>query len=330
MIDTRSEALPLRRRALRLVSLPLVLLMTASAFGQPALDPAAATAAQQRAMANVASVGFHRDPRTLLAEHRRFAAALAGLKPQRGGAVDAYVVVAGLDSDPVFGREAREAARILSRRFGAAGRTIVMTAEERASGDAIVASPANLAVAFARVAELMDRKEDVLIVYTTSHGSAPAGLAYRDKARGAGAISPDRYAAMLADAGIANRMIIVSACYSGIFVPKLASETSIVVSAAAADRSSFGCSPGNDWTYFGDAFLNRALRRPQDVRAAFAEASKSVAGWEAGDKFKPSNPQISVGRDVGRWLGPLEKRMPRQASRPVGRSPAARAGAPAK
>ena len=232
--------------------------------------------------------------------------------------VDAFVVVAGLDSDAVFGREAREAGRVLSQRFDAMGRTIVLAAGD---GEDAPASPANLAIALARVGELAD-PEDAVVLYTTSHGSASEGIAYNDRARGRGAISPARLKAMLDDAGVRNRLVIVSACYSGIFVPKLADDRSVVISAAAANRSSFGCDSGNDWTYWGDALVNRAMRKAQPLAAAFEEARVSVAAWEAADKFTPSKPQISVGDDVGTWLGPLEVRMPTVATASVGRSPA--------
>ena len=266
---------------------------------------------------NAAWVAFNRSPQQQLADHRRLDAALAVLKPQRAGTVDAYVVVAALNSDPVFGREAREAGRVLSRRFDASGRTIVLAM----GGEEAPGSPHSLALALARVAELADRREDVLVLYTTSHGSPLTGLEYRDPERGMGAIPPLRLAGMVEN--VPNRLLIISACYSGIFLPALASDTSVVISAAAADRTSFGCSPGNDWTFFGDALVNNALRKPQPLQQAFAEARRLVSGWEAGNRLQPSNPQISVGRDVARWLGPLERRMPKEATAPVGRSPAA-------
>lgn len=57
----------------------------------------------------------------VLAERRKLDAALAALAPQRNGTVDAYVVAVALDSDAVFAREAREAARVLASRYGASG-----------------------------------------------------------------------------------------------------------------------------------------------------------------------------------------------------------------
>src|ERR687897_3204640 len=63
------------------------------------------------------------------------------------------------------------------------------------------------------------------------------------------------------DASVAKyRVVIISACYSGVFVPALADSRTLVITAAAADRPSFGCEDGATWTYFGEAFFNRALR----------------------------------------------------------------------
>ena len=260
-----------------------------------------------------------RDPASELAEHRRLERALAALGHQRAGQVDAYVIVAALDSDPVFGREARAAAQVLGRRYGAAGRTLVLAGSDgSAPSDLPRGSPHSLAIALARVAELMDESEDALILYTTSHG-APFGLYYNDADNGYGAISPFRMKAMLDGLGIGNRLLILSACYSGVFVPALASPTTAIVTAASADRPSFGCQADNDWTFFGDAMVNRALRRPQPLADAFAEASGLVAGWESQVRVAPSRPQISVGAAAARWLGPLEQRMPRAATDPVGR-----------
>lgn len=260
-----------------------------------------------------------RPARWSLAEHRRLSSALAAIQAGRKGVVDAYVVAVALDSDPVFGREAREAARVLSRRYDAAGRTIVLAGSDGAAESAHPrGSPDNIAAALARVAEAMDTAEDVLILYTTSHG-APLGVVYNDGDQGYGALSPYRLWQMLGDLGIGNRMILVSACYSGVFVPLLQSPTSVIVTAASSERSSFGCVSDNDWTFFGDALINHALRKPQPLAAAVSEATGLVSGWEAGEALTPSEPQVSIGAHVARWLGPLEGRTPHIATAPVGR-----------
>jgi hypothetical protein len=260
-----------------------------------------------------------RDPAEELAEHRKLDRALRALLPQRAGTVDAYVVAIALDSDPVFGREARVAGEVLKRRYGAQGRTIVLAGSDGAGPSALPrGTPGTLAVALARIAELMNRQEDAIILYTTSHG-APFGLYYNDGDSGYGAISPNRLAAMLDGLGLSNRLLILSACYSGVFVPRLRSETSAIVTAASSDRTSFGCIAENDWTFFGDAMINHALRRHQPLESAFAEANALVAGWEAQFRMTPSQPQLSIGAGAARWLGALERRMPTAVTQPVGR-----------
>ena len=202
-------------------------------------------------------------PESQVAEDdRRVTAALDELKQQRPGVVDAYVVIAALDTDPVFGREAREAARVLARRFDAEGRTIVLAEDEGADRADAVANPGHLAMALTRAAALMDREEDVLVLYTTSHGTPRSGLNYRHSVYGSALLTPDDLAAVLTAQGFQNRLIIIQACFSGQFIPALAAPRTVVVTAASAMNSSFGCSPGNDWTFFGHALINLAMRQP--------------------------------------------------------------------
>jgi hypothetical protein len=260
-----------------------------------------------------------RAPDDTLAEHRRIARALGGLLPRRKGVVDAYVVAIALDSDPVFGREAREAAKVLARRYDAVGRTIVLAGSDGSGpSDLPRGSPDHLSIALARIAELIDAREDALILYTTSHG-APIGIVYNDADQGFGAISPDRLAAMLGALGIDRRLVIVSACYSGIFVRALAGEETAVLTASSGDRSSFGCQSDNDWTFYGDALINHALRKPQPLAAASAEATALVATWENAGQLTPSLPQTSIGEKARLWLTELDRRTPKGATAPVGR-----------
>lgn len=265
-----------------------------------------------------------RPPSWHIGQHRKLASALGGLKPQRPGIVDAYVLSIGLDSDPVFGREAAEAARVLSRRYDAEGRTVLLSAGTGAkSVSAPNGSPQNLAVMLAGIAERMDPKEDVLILFATAHGGADNGLAYRDDGFGSGMVGPKRMADMLDGLGVRRRMVIVSACYSGIFVEPLANDHSVIVTAASATTTSFGCLATNDWTYFGDALINTALRKPVALDAAVKEAFDLIAGWEAKDTLFPSQPQVSVGAKAKAWLDPLESRMPKTASAKTGKPSAA-------
>jgi hypothetical protein len=260
-----------------------------------------------------------RSPAVELEEHRKLDRALHALQPQRPGTIDAYVVSIALDSDPVFGREARGAGEVLARRYGAAGRSIVLAGSDGSGPSPLPrGTPETLAITLARIAELIDRREDVLVLYVTGHGTR-VGLYYNDGDSGYGLISPNRLAGMLEQLGLANRLLILSACYSGMFVPRLQSSVSAIVTAASSSRTSFGCLAENDWTFFGDALINHALRRPQPLAAAFAEADGLITGWEAQVQSVPSQPQLFVGSDAARWLAALDRRAPAVASAPVGR-----------
>ncbi len=254
-----------------------------------------------------------RSAKWLLADRRKLARAVEGLQPQRPGQVDAYVVSVALDSDPVFGREAREAAKVLARRYDAGGRALLLTR----NADTPAGSLDSLTLGLARVAELMDRQQDVLVLYLTSHG-AQVGIAYHDGDEGYGLLSPVRLAAILDELGIRNRLLILSACYSGVFVPLLSNDTTALLTAASSDRTSFGCRAENDWTFFGDALVNHALRKPQPLDAALIEAREMISGWEISNRLPSSNPQATIGEGVVAWLAPLEARMPKIATAPVG------------
>ncbi|MEL7219266.1 MAG: C13 family peptidase [Pseudomonadota bacterium] len=254
----------------------------------------------------------------ILDQRRRLDAELAKLQPQRPGTVDAYVLTIALDSDPVFAREARESGRVLARRYDGAGRTLTLAGPDGQRNDLPQGSIDALIISLAKIAELMDTEEDVLVMYSTSHG-LDLGLAYHYGDTGYGILSPERFGSVLEELGIKNRLLILSACFSGVFVPELASPDTAILTAAAGNRTSFGCEAENDWTFFGDAMINNALRKPQSLSDAAQEAGRSVAQWESERRLLASLPQTSIGDGALGWLADLESRMPQTATDPVGR-----------
>ena len=54
-------------------------------------------------------------------------------------------------------------------------------------------------------------------------------------------LTPARLAGMLNATHVRYRAVVISACYSGVFIPRLANPNSLVVTAADANHSSFGC-----------------------------------------------------------------------------------------
>ena len=97
-------------------------------------------------------------------------------------------------------------------------------------------------------------------------------------------------------------------CYYHLGLLRVCSRT-LVITAAAPDRPSFGCEDGATWTYFGDAFFNRALRGSRTLDEAFCQARDIVTKRERKEGFKPSRPQMAGGSEVLPLLaGPQPKR----------------------
>lgn len=238
--------------------------------------------------------------------------ALAGLQPQRPGVHDVYVMTAGLWSDHVFENEAAGAADILTERYGAKGRTLLLATNYAPTGRGLpAATPEHLVAAFARIGAQMDKDEDIFVLFMTSHGGPNSGIALRDRERMDYTMSPDNLRGALDKAGIKKRVLILAACYSGQFVPAFRDDpNTILLTAASKDRPSFGCQPERDWTYFGDALFNRALRAGGGLVPAFQRARKQIAQWEAADGSQPSDPQIYVGAEAAKLLGEVEQNFP--------------------
>ena len=197
--------------------------------------------------------------------------------------------------ESVFESEARGAAQILSEKLPE-GQSLVSFNTKRGGG----ATPHRLLAVLKSAGAAMDPDEDVLVLALTSHGT-PEGLAVK-VGRRFGLISPRKLRQMLDASGARYRIVIISACYSGVFAPVLANPSTLVITAAAADRPSFGCEDGATWTYFGDAFYNQALRSGAKLDTAFVEAKRLVTDRERREGFAPSRPQIAGGSLVLRLL----------------------------
>jgi hypothetical protein len=232
-------------------------------------------------------------------------AEIARLAPQRAGVTDVYAIgVAGWASEDVFIREVDGGLAALSRLLPIKDRTLRLINNDKTSASVPRADPQTFAVAVHAVAERLDKDEDVLVLLMTSHGDAK-GFALQMPGNVMALLTPQDVAATLDKAGIKNRVVIVSACYSGVFVRPLADDNTIVLTAADETSPSFGCDTQREWTYFGDALLRQSLRPGTDFRTAFERAKVLIHGWELMDRAKPSNPQGHFGPALVARLDPL-------------------------
>ena len=242
---------------------------------------------------------------------------IAGLAPQKKGATDIYAIgIAGWATQDVFRNELAGALAATGKALPLNGGTVRLINSRETADRIPLASRRNFAAAVRAVAAVMDKQEDVLFLFMTSHGARDGiGLQLPKLLV---RLSPREVAAALNKAGIKNRIVIVSACYSGIFIKPLANKNTIVLTAADAKSTSFGCADGREWTYFGDALFHHSLKPGVDLQLAFANARGLIAGWEKLDRFAPSNPQGHFGENLLRKLAPLVEAMGQADGNPAG------------
>ena len=232
-------------------------------------------------------------------------AAVTRLAPQRRGTTDIYAVgIAGWTSLDVFVSEIDGAFTAIARILPIQDHTLRLLNNGRTLKSAPLATRDNLVAAMHGVGQVMDKDEDILLLVMSSHGS-PQGFGLQLPGGKVQTVTPYELKALLDSEGIKNRVVIVSACYSGIFVAPLANDDTMVLTAADAVSSSFGCAAQREWTYFGDAFFRHGLQSGADFAQAFDHARSLIRGWETLDHLPPSNPQAYFGPALVAKLDPL-------------------------
>ena len=235
---------------------------------------------------------------------------LAAVKAGRRGVVDIYFVgVGGYADQDVFMKEIDAVSRLFRQRFGTEGKSISLINNRKTLADAPLASVTSLRASLQRVAEVMDNDEDVLFLFMTSHGSQTHHFSLDLRPLRFLELDPVRLRALLDESGIKYRVIVVSACYSGGFIDPLRNENTLVISASAPDRNSFGCSNEAEWTYFGKAYFDESLRKTVSFVDAFEDAKSVIAEREKEAGHVPSDPQMALGESIKPKLLQLQQQL---------------------
>ena len=217
-----------------------------------------------------------------------------------------HVVSFGLwGLNALFQREAKAAAEVVAAHYGKTGQIIVRANTPKHTSARI----GNVRSVFEGLASTIDTENDIVVVFFTSHGSKNGlGVATNDSRR-IFDLSPGQLSGMLTANRIRNKVIIVSACYSGVFSDLIADPHTLVITAADADHTSFGCNDDNkgNYTYFGEAFFGESFKPGVDITEAFKRARSSVSAREAAEKLPNSNPQMQGGEAILPKLSKLTK-----------------------
>lgn len=251
----------------------------------------------------------------LLAQGRLLEDALANV-PASTPAVELYTLTLGGDGkQSVFLRESDYVSNMLASRFGAFGQIRLVNHRDHLV-DRPMATRENLRRAAVTLAE-RSGPEDLIFIYLTSHGTSEHELVLDQPRMELSDLPADELAAVLAPLKNRDKIIVISSCYSGGFIPAIKDERTLIMTASRADRVSFGCSEEANFTYFGDALFAQALNQTDDLEQAFKLAKATVAERELADGFEASEPQIWAPKTVLSHWQLLRKQQARKALQSV-------------
>lgn len=256
----------------------------------------------------ISEIAFYAQP-MILADH------LAGIEKSETGETDWYFMgVAGYSELDVFTNEIEQAKQLFDVRFGTKGKSIALINNPSTWQSDPIATKTSIHETLQTIGKQMNADEDVLFLTLSSHGAVDESgqilgdLVLDNPPLDLDDIDPVWLKETLDASGIRWRVIVISSCYSGAFIESLASPTTLIITASAADRASFGCSHNADLSYFGRAFFAEGLRGDKNTfDNAYAYAKKRVGELEALMGFTPSQPQMYVGSLMKTALPELEQ-----------------------
>lgn len=232
--------------------------------------------------------------------------------PPSTPAIELYsLVLAGDGKQSVFMREADYVSDMLTSRFGSRGQVTLVNHRDHLM-DRPLATRENLH----RAAKTLAKRtgpEDLVFIYLTSHGTQDHELVLDQPRLELADLPADELAAALEPLKDRDKIIVISSCYSGGFIPALKDERTLIMTASRTDRVSFGCSEEADFTYFGNALFAQALNQTDDLQRAFKLAKEAIAEREQADGFEASAPQIWAPKGVVKHWQQLRQHQAKQA-----------------
>ena len=228
--------------------------------------------------------------------------------PERSGISDIYFVGFGsYASQDVFMKEVLYARDVFDDRYDTKDRSVALINNIKTLKETPLATKNNLDLLIRHIGSLINPEEDFLFLYLTSHGSKQQQLSVELMPLSLNKVGPQELKRSLDSSGIRYRVLLISSCYSGGFIEPLKDDYTVIVTASASDKKSFGCGSKSDFTYFGKALFEEQLRHNYNFIDAFERAIQSIQRREQAEKIEPSDPQLFVGKMVRAKLEELSR-----------------------
>jgi hypothetical protein len=258
-------------------------------------------------------------PPTAAAQRQTLVSAVARMERGNAAGGEVYFVgFAGFGEQKVFRKEAELAQQVFGSRYATGNRSLLLVNDSHDRRTYPLATFDNLRVAVTAIGRRMHPDRDTLVLMLTSHGNDTDGIAITNGKMPADALSPEDVRKVLDESHFRWRIIIVSACYSGIFIPVLKTDSTLIMTAADSRHSSFGCDDTRDLTYFGEALLRDALPHACSLPAAYTDMANIIRRRETDEGEIHSNPKLFVGPRMAARLPQLDAAAARSCTgRPV-------------
>lgn len=216
-----------------------------------------------------------------------------------------FVGFAGMGEQRVFAEEIALADRLIAQQYDSGERSVELVNDPRDLKAHPFASATALHRTLIDISRKMNPERDILFLALSSHGSEDATLAVSNGPLTLNDLTAEDLSQALADSGIRWKVIIISACFAGSFIESLRDDHTIIITAAAAGKTSFGCSNDRDLTYFGESFYRDSLPVTRTLHAAFDRARDLIAAREKSEHIEASNPQAYFGKEIEAYVETL-------------------------
>ncbi len=246
-------------------------------------------------------------PPPAAAQRDTLVSAVARMGHDTAASGDVYFVgFAGYGEQKVFRHEAELAQQVFGSRYATGNRSLLLVNDVHDRRTYPLATFDNLRIAVNAIGRRMNPDRDTLVLMLTSHGNDEDGIAITNGKMPEDALSPQDVRKILNESHIRWRVIVISACYSGIFIPLLKNDSTLLMTAADARHSSFGCDDTRDLTYFGEALLRDALPHACSLGQAYTDMAAIIRRRESEEGDIHSNPKLFVGPRMAARLPQLD------------------------
>jgi len=228
-----------------------------------------------------------------------------------------FLGIGGDGSQGVFRREIEYARDLMDTRFSTKDRSVILLNSAKTVNQYPMATVTAIQLTLDELAQKMDTEKDILFIYMTSHGSKNHDFYLNQVGIDLPDFPAQYMAQIIGDLPFKNKVIGVSACYSGGFIDPLKDDNTMILTAASSNKTSFGCSDDADFTFFGRALFEQALNNTFSFRNAFHQAYDLVEQWESEQEYDHSRPQLHAPEPILNHLKKWAKALPDYEDEPV-------------